>query len=107
MTIQALWDRLRVLEHETAQVLQALREAGEPVRRQRVRIRPDNPKLMLTREALQAAGAAGLTTNDVAKLISKGRHYAFDILEALRAAGSADKVRPGLYRAKGYDLFSN
>lgn len=105
MTTDALWERLRVLEQETAQVLQALREAGEPVRRQRVRIRPDNPKLALALETLQSAGAACLTRQGLAKTLNIGPDYAFDLLDALRAAGRAEKVRRGVYRAKDYHPF--
>jgi hypothetical protein len=108
MTIEALWARLRTLESEKALVIQALREAGEPVRQQRVRIRPDtNARLPEAYKALRAAGAAGLTRRTLAPILGIGPAYAFDLLDALRADGRAIKVRPGVYIAKEHDLFHN
>jgi hypothetical protein len=108
MTTEALWERLRVLERERELVIQALREAGEPVRRQRVRIRPDtNERLPLAFQALRAAGDAGLTRVALAETLGISADYAFDLLDALRAEGRAVRVRKGLWVARERDLFLN
>lgn len=89
------------LEEELGALRDVLREAGIPVRRQRLRVTPRNGKardtLTLLRQEAQTGGA--LSPARVGLRLGVTAEYAYDLLMALCADGTAERVARGQYRA--------
>jgi hypothetical protein len=77
---------------------QTLREAGIPVRLQRIRIGPGSYSRGQALDHLRACAPQTLGPSGLAQAMGCSPEYAFDLLDALRAEGLVERPRRGHYR---------
>jgi hypothetical protein len=90
---------LVVIDQELAALRETLRAAGISVRRQRIRITRVNGKAEEALAFLRHRTPKPARPSEVAQVLSVSPEYAYDLLAALVAAGSAERVARGQYRA--------
>jgi hypothetical protein len=92
---------LAQVEAEIGALRDSLRDAGIMVHRQRTRIQPENEKANRARVFLEAVYPQALSPSQVAGEIDCSPEYAYDILMALVAKRTAERIGRGKYRSVG------
>lgn len=95
---------LGLIEREVDGLREVLAGIGLPMRRQRIRITTINGKAAQAHAYLQHMAPHAVTPKGLAAQLSITSTYAYDLLSALVAEGSAEKLSRGQYRARAVDL---